>query len=189
MSNKRKKIIEANLLSEQRYIKSKFLIEDEDPKPTQDITQQLKNSGINLMDLNVHNSIINQLMPYKDKFNLGALKPYVGKEDFFNQLTRYVSLKPETSRWDPKVITGQEIKLNLPGGVNLKGSLDLGQGGKIEGVGDISLQKNVNVAGAPVNLGIKYSDPTSGQFNPENVRVGAKITIPNKQKKSSGYML
>lgn len=189
MSNKRKSIVEANLLSEQRYIKSKFLIEDENPKPPQDIIQQLKSSGINLTDATTHNSIINQLTPYKDRLNLGALKPYVGQEDFFNQLNRYVSLEPETSKIEPSVITGQEFKLSLPGGLKLKGSFDLGQGGKVTGVGDIGLQKNINVAGAPVNLGVKYSDPTSGEFNPENVRIGAKVTIPNKQKKYSGYRL
>ena len=97
------------MFNELQYIKSKFLIEDEDPKPPKDIIEKLKNSGVNLMDVNIQNSIINQLKPYKDKLNLGALKPYIGKEDFFNQLNKYVSLEPETSKIDKKT---QFISLN-----------------------------------------------------------------------------
>ena len=186
MSNKRKKIVEANLLSEQRYLNNKFISEGEDP---QTANQELTTAGVNLSDATTHNSILQQLAPYSDKVKLDILRPHIGKESFFNELKTFVNVVPETSNLEPKSITGQEVKLKLPGGINLKGSFDLGQGGKITGFDDIGIQKNLNVGGTPVNLGVKYNDPVSGNFNLNNVRVGAKVTIPQTQKKSSGYRL
>lgn len=198
MSSKKKHIILSNLLFEQRYLNNKFLNETDEPgvpKPTPKEPQtsidilskeDLKNKGINTTDVQTHTAILQQLTPYGDKVNLNSLQPYVGKEDFFTELNKVVSLKPETSKIDKKTITGEEIKFELPGGIKLKGTFNLGTGGKVSGLGDVGIHKKVG----PVDLGVKYKNPMSSDFNIGNVQVGAKVNIPNTNKnKSHGYML
>ena len=190
MSTKKRYIQTANLISEQRYLNNKFLMETENPA---DPPQQKTNPtslGVNVNDVVTQQSILTQLQPHSNKVDLEKLKPLVGNPNFFSELDKFVTLEPETSKLDKKTITGEELKLELPGGIKLKATFDLGANGKFSGVGDIGLNKNVKIGNTPVNLGVKYKDPTSGNFNVSNLQVGAKINVPQTNKnKSHGYML
>ena len=189
MSTKRRYIQEVNLISEQRYLNSKFLMETEDPTNPQQQTNPTS-LGINVNDVATQQSILTQLQPHSNKVDLEKLKPLVGSPNFFSELDKFVTLEPELSKVDKKTITGEELKLELPGGLKFKATFDLGTNAKFTGVGDIGVNKNVNIGGAPVNLDIKYKDPTSGNFNTSNLQVGAKINIPHTNKnKPHGYML
>ena len=189
MSTKRRYIERANLISEQRYLSNKFLMETEDPINPQQQTDPTS-LGVNVNDVATQQSILTQLQPHSNKVDLEKLKPLVGSPNFFSELDKFVTLEPELSKVDKKTITGEELKLELPGGLKLKATFDLGPNAKFSGVGDIGVNKNVNIGGAPVNLGVKYKDPTSKDFNIGNLQVGAKVNIPQTNKnKSHGYML
>ena len=96
MSNKRKKIVEANLLSEQRYLNNKFLMEVEDPTtPEVQTSTDVAQLGVNVNDATTHQSILQQLEPYKDKVNMEYLKQNVGKPNFFDVLGNYMKLDLE----------------------------------------------------------------------------------------------
>jgi hypothetical protein len=187
MSTKRRYIQEANLISEQRYLNNKFLMETDDP-----ITPQLQTStnvaklGVNVNDVATQKSILSQLQQHSNNVDLEKLKPLVGSPNFFIELENFVTLEPETSKIDKKTITGEELKLTLPGGLKLKGTFDIGTGGKLTGLSDIGLNKNVNIGGTPVKLGVKYKNPL-GNFNVNKIQVGAKINIPNTNKNKSHF--
>jgi hypothetical protein len=176
MSTKNKKIIQANILSEQRYLNNKYLNEDEGTTSgnTQNTKETLQDVGVNLTDSTTHNSILQQLKPYSDKVNINSLTPHVGKDSFFDALGNYVSLSPEKSKIDRSTITGQELKLNLPNGINLKGSFDLKDGG----LGSVSIGKNVNIGNQKVNLSLKTNALTGGN----TAQVGIKIPIGGKRR-------
>ena len=184
MSKKRKNINAANLILEQRYLNSKFLMEVEDPTNPQQKTNP-KSLGVNVNDITTHQSILNQLQPHSNKVDLEKLKPLVGNPNFFSELDKFVTLEPDVSKIDKKTITGEELKLKLPGGLSLKATFDLEPNAKFSGVGDIGVNKNFNIGGTPVNLGVKYKDPTSKDFNIGNLQVGAKIGIPNNTNKNN----
>lgn len=188
MSTKKKYIQEVNLISEQRYLNNKFLNETEDPTDPPKKTD-VTTLGVNTNDVATQQSILSQLQQHSNKVDLEKLKPLVGSPNFFTELENFVTLEPETSKIDKKTITGEELKLTLPGGLKLKGTFDIGTGGKLTGLGDIGINKNVNIGGAPVNLGVKYNDPLVG-FDVGKVQVGLKMNIPHKNKnKYHGAML
>jgi hypothetical protein len=206
MSTKIKKIIEANLLSEQRYLNNKFIFENpinsgdtttsqtpetpEDVQTSSDITKM----GINVNDTATQQSILKQLEPHKDKVNMGYLKQNLGKPSFFDVLGNYMkfdlekdsklenSLLPSQS----KTATGEEATFKL-GNLSLKGTFDF----RDKQVGDIGLNYKTKIDHQPVTITAKLKDPVStfsGNFNPSNVQVGAKLSIPSG-KKSHGTQL
>jgi hypothetical protein len=203
MSLKKKNIILVNLLFEQRYLNDKFLVEAEEPgvpKPQQPATppvsqetqlsldmlttQDLKNKGVDTTDAQTHTAVLQQLTPYSDKINLDLLQPHVGKDSFFDELNKHISL---SHKLDKNTLTGEEIKLSLPGGIKLQGTFGV-KNNEIQGLKDVGFQKKTNIGGTPVNFGVKYNNPTAGNFDVGNLKASASITIPNK-KKSHGNML
>jgi hypothetical protein len=183
MSTKKRYIQNANLISEQRYLNTRSLMEVEDPVTPPKQTD-VASMGVNTNDVATQQSILTQLQPYSNKVDLEILKPLVGTENFFNKLNEFIILSPDVAS-DKKTITGEEVKLQLPGGIKLKATFGLGTGGKVTGVNDVGITKNVG----PVNFGVKYKNPTDN-FNISNLQVGAKITIPQTNKnKPHGTML
>jgi len=206
MSTKIKKIIEANLLSEQRYLNNKFIFENpinsgdtttsQTPEPPEDVqtSSDITKMGINVNDTATQQSILKQLEPHKDKINMGYLKQNLGKPSFFDVLGNYMkfdlekdsklekSLLPSQS----KTATGEEATFKL-GNLSLKGTFYF----KDKQVGDIGLNYKTKIAHQPVTITAKVKDPAStfsGNFNPSNVQVGAKLSIPSG-KKSHGTQL
>jgi len=206
MSTKKRYILEANLISEQRYLTNKFLMETEDPtqpavttpqpvttipKPVTQTTDlltkdYLEKSGINTTDAQTHQSIITQLEPYSNKVNVSLLKPHVGKDSFFDELHKHVNISHKFDK-NSGAFSGEEVKLSLPGGIKLQGTIGV-KDNQIQGLKDVGLQQKTKIGNVPVNYGIKYNNPTSGNFDLSNVRASANITIPNK-KKHHGPML
>jgi hypothetical protein len=209
MSNKKKNIILVNLLSEQRYLNNKFLVEAEEPgipqpqKPAIQsapqetqlsldmlTTQDLKNQGVNTTDIQTHTSILQQLQPYSDKVNLDSLQPHVGKDSFFDELNKHMNL---THKFDnlSKNLSGEEVKLSLPGGIKLQGTFGV-KDNQVQGLKDVGIGTKAYIGSTPVNFNVKYKNPTAGSFNVSNVQVGATIPIGNSgghNKKSHGNML
>jgi len=187
MSTKKRYIQNANLISEQRYLNNRSLMETEDPTrpPKKEGQVDVASMGVNTNDVVTQQSILTQLQPYSNRVNLGELKPLIGTENFFNKLNEFITLSPDVSSSDKKTITGESVKLELPGGIKLKATFGIGTGGKITGVDDVGITKNIG----PVNLGVRYKNPTDN-FNISNLQVGAKITIPQTNKnKPHGTML
>lgn len=176
MSTRIKKIIEANLLSEQRYLSNKYLNEDnvQTSGTPQNDKVELQDAGVDLTDSTTHNTILQQLKPYNDKININDLTPHVGKDSFFDALGNYVSLSPEKSKIDRSTITGEELKIKLPNGINLKGSFDVRDGG----LGSVSIGKNVNIGNQKVNLSLKTNALTGGN----TAQIGVKIPIGGNKK-------
>ena len=162
----------------------------EDVQTSSDITKM----GINVNDTATQQSILKQLEPHKDKVNMGYLKQNLGKPSFFDVLGNYMkfdlekdsklenSLLPSQS----KTATGEEATFKL-GNLSLKGTFDF----RDKQVGDIGLNYKTKIDHQPVTITAKLKDPVStfsGNFNPSNVQVGAKLSIPSG-KKSHGTQL
>jgi hypothetical protein len=190
MSTKRKYIQEANLISEQRYINNKFLMEVETPQTTTQTsqpqqvatqtsqpqqtevqtdqpvktTQDLTNMGINVVDTTTQQSILQQLQPHSDKINLSALESNLGKKEFFDVLKNYVTLEPETASKIGTQGAPRETK-TISGE---KAKLQIGDftfnttfDFKDKNIGDVGLQYKTKVGNAPTTLMLKAKDPGS----------------------------
>ena len=197
MSTKRRYIQEANLISEQRYINNKFLMETEDPTtPEVQTSTDVAQLGVNVNDATTHQSILQQLEPYKDKVNMEYLKQNVGKPNFFDVLGNYMKFdlekdsKLETSLLpsQTKTTTGEEATFKL-GNLSLKGTFDF----KDNQIGDIGVGYKTKIGSQPVTLMAKVKDPAStfsGNIKPDKLQVGVEMPIQYKDKnKSHGAML
>lgn len=177
--SKKSRIIDANILSEQRYLSKKFINEDETPQ-TQQTTQELTNMGINVNDTATQQTILQQLEPYKDKVNLDLLKNNIGNQNFFTELSKYVKLQPKSiDKY------GATIKV---GNLTLNGNFDIGN----QDIGNIGATYKTNIGNAPTSLMVKVNDPKSistGNFGLQNVQAGVKINIPHNTNKYKGNML
>jgi hypothetical protein len=190
MSTKRKYIQEANLISEQRYINNKFLMEVETPQTTTQTsqpqqvatqtsqqqqtevqtdqpvktTQDLTNMGINVVDTTTQQSILRQLQPHSDKINLGELQSNLGKKEFFDVLKKYVTLEPEKDSKPESAKSPTETK-TITGE---KAKLQIGNftfnttfDFKDKNIGDVGLQYKTKVGNTPTTLMLKAKDPGS----------------------------
>ena len=134
MSTKRRYIQEANLISEQRYINNKFLMETEDPKtppttqttqttpPTTQTTDQpvslqtlMTSNQIDLTDTSKNQQVLNSIMAnpnYVAKIpDINALKQKVNTAEFLPELSKHIELsfKPEKDKIDNQTIKGWEF--------------------------------------------------------------------------------
>jgi hypothetical protein len=134
MSNKKKNIILVNLLSEQRYLNNKFLVEAEDPakpvatspqpvatspKPISDqpvdLNTLISNNQIDLSDTSKNQQVLNSIMTnpnYVAKIpDLETLKTKVNSEEFLPELSKHIHLtfKPERDKIDKQTIKGWEF--------------------------------------------------------------------------------
>jgi hypothetical protein len=187
---KKTKILQANILIEERYLRKKFLLEDETPQTTTQInqpqqtivqtdrpkpittqtnqlvktTQDLTNMGINVSDTATQQSILQQLQPHSDKINLSALESNLGKKEFFDVLKNYVTLEPETASKIGTQGAPRETK-TISGE---KAKLQIGNftfnttfDFKDKNIGDVGLQYKTKVGNAPTTLMLKAKDPGS----------------------------
>ena len=131
MSTKRRYIQEANLISEQRYINNKFLMEVEDPTkppttqttpPTTQTTDQpvslqtlMTSNQIDLTDISKNQQVLNSIMAnpnYVAKIpDINALKQKVNTAEFLPELSKHIELsfKPEKDKIDNQTIKGWEF--------------------------------------------------------------------------------
>lgn len=186
--SKKSRIIEVNILAEQRYLSKKFINEDETPQPvtqvnlpqTTQTTEDIKNMGVNVTDTTTQQSILQQLEPYKDKVDLDLLRKNVGSQNFFDQLSKYVKLQPKSvSNYGATIKVGN---LTLSGNFNVKD----------KEVGNIGATYNTNVGKTPTSLMVKVNNPTSigkSNFDTQNVQAGVKVNIPHSTNKYKGNML
>jgi hypothetical protein len=169
-------IAKLNLISEKRYLENKLIINETTTNSGDTITN-LENQGVMVDDAQTHQTIIKQLENTDLKYKIPDLKTSVGNSDFFNKLSGIMTLKPEkNSRFERHLpqnqrtaITGEVLTFNLPNGIKLSGTYDLGS---IK-PNDIKVSKDVNVGNQKINLSLK-SDVVSGG---KTAQVGVKIPL------------
>ena len=134
MSTKRRYIQEANLISEQRYINNKFLMETEDPKtppttqttqttpPTTQTTDQpvslqtlMTSNQIDLTDISKNQQVLNSVLAnpnYLTKIpDIESIKAKVNTAEFLPELSKHLHLtfKPEKDKVDKQTLKGWEF--------------------------------------------------------------------------------
>jgi len=132
MSTKRKYIQEANLISEQRYINNKFLMEVETPQTTTQTSQPqqvatqttdqpvslqtlMTSNQIDLTDISKNQQVLNSIMAnpnYAAKIpDINVLKQKVNTAEFLPELSKHIELsfKPEKDKIDNQTIKGWEF--------------------------------------------------------------------------------
>lgn len=132
MSTKRRYIQEANLISEQRYINNKFLMEVETPQTTTQTSQPqqvatqttdqpqslqtlMTSNQIDLTDISKNQQVLNSIMAnpnYVAKIpDINALKQKVNTAEFLPELSKHIELsfKPEKDEVDNQTIKGWEF--------------------------------------------------------------------------------
>jgi hypothetical protein len=173
--SKKKHILESNILSERRYLEHKSII-IETSTNTGDTISDLESQGVMVNDEQTHQTILKQLENTDLKYKIPYLKTSIGNSDFFNKLNGVMTLTPEkNSKFErhlpqnQRSITGEVLTFNLPNGVKLSGSYDLGS----VKPSDIKVSKDVNVGNQKVNISLK-SDVVSGG---KTAQVGVKIPI------------
>jgi hypothetical protein len=208
MSNKRKKIVEANLLSEQRYLNNKFLMEAEDPKtpPTTQTTDQpvslqtlITSNQIDLTDTSKNQQVLNSIMAnpnYVAKIpDINALKQKVNTAEFLPELSKHIELsfKPEKDKIDKQTVKGWEFGIGTD-----KFHTDIVFDRKTGTPEELGVGTHIGHVG--LNMGMKMPhqshdshSPSTGYFN-QGGQLKAGVTIPignsgGHHKKSSGYML
>ena len=171
-------------------------METEDPTtPEVQTSTDVAQLGVNVNDATTHQSILQQLEPYKDKVNMEYLKQNVGKPNFFDVLGNYMKFdlekdsKLETSLLpsQTKTTTGEEATFKL-GNLSLKGTFDF----KDNQIGDIGVGYKTKIGSQPVTLMAKVKDPASafsGNIKPDNIQFGAKFNINQNKDKYSGARL
>jgi hypothetical protein len=132
MSTKRKYIQEANLISEQRYINNKFLMEVETPQTTTQTSQPqqaatqttdqpvslktlIDTQQIDLTDTTKNQQVLSSIMAnpnYAAKIpDINALKQKVNTTEFLPELSKHIELsfKPEKDKVDNQTVKGWEF--------------------------------------------------------------------------------
>ena len=218
MSTKRRYIQEANLISEQRYINNKFLMEAEDPTtppatqttpPTTQTTDQpvslqtlMTSNQIDLTDTSKNQQVLNSIMAnpnYVAKIpDINALKQKVNTAEFLPELSKHIELsfKPEKDKIDNQTIKGWEFGV---GNDKFHADIVFDKKGTPEelGVGTHAHVGNKNIG---LSMGMKMPHQShdshsvnTGYFN-QGGQLKAGVTIPigntgGHQKKSHGAML
>jgi hypothetical protein len=168
-------ITKLNLISEKRYLENRLIINETITNSGDTITN-LENQGVMVDDTQTHQTIIKQLENTDLKYKIPDLKTSIGKGDFFNKLSSVMALTPEkNSKFErhlpqnQRSITGEVLTFNLPNGIKLSGTYDLGS----VKPSDIKVSKDVNIGNQKINLSLK-SDVVSGG---KTAQVGVKIPL------------
>lgn len=127
MSTKKRYIQEANLISEQRYLNSKFLMETEDPTTTQvtqplpvsdqpiDLQTLISKNQIDLSDTSKNQQVLNSILAnpnYVAKIpDIESIKSKVNTAEFLPELSKHLHLtfKPEKDKVDKQTVKGWEF--------------------------------------------------------------------------------
>ena len=219
MSTKRKYIQEANLISEQRYINNKFLMEVEDPTkppttqttpPTTQTTDQpvslqtlMTSNQIDLTDISKNQQVLNSIMAnpnYVAKIpDINALKQKVNTAEFLPELSKHIELsfKPEKDKIDNQTIKGWEFGVG-----NDKFHADIVFDKKTGAPEELGVGTHAHIGNKNIGLSMGMKMPhqshdshsvNTGYFN-QGGQLKAGVTIPignsgGHQKKSHGAML
>lgn len=218
MSTKRRYIQEANLISEQRYINNKFLMETEDPKtppatqttpPATQTTDQpqslqtlMTSNQIDLTDTSKNQQVLNSIMAnpnYVAKIpDINALKQKVNTAEFLPELSKHIELsfKPEKDKIDNQTIKGWEFGV---GNDKFHADIVFDKKGTPEELG-IGTHAHIGNKNIGLSMGMKMPHQShdshsvnTGYFN-QGGQLKAGVTIPignsgGHHKKSHGAML
>lgn len=219
MSTKRRYIQEANLISEQRYINNKFLMETEDPTNPQATTQPLPVSDqpidlqtlisknqIDLSDTSKNQQVLNSIMTnpnYVAKIpDLESIKAKVNTAEFLPELSKHLHLtfKPELDKVDKQTLKGWEFGI---GNDKFHADIVFDKKGTPEELG-IGTHAHIGNKNIGLSMGMKMPPHQSHDSDSHSVntgyfkqgspefKVGATIPIGNSgghHKKSHGAML
>ena len=212
MSTKRRYIQEANLISEQRYINNKFLMEAEDPTtpPATQTTDQpqslqtlMTSNQIDLTDTSKNQQVLNSIMAnpnYVAKIpDINALKQKVNTAEFLPELSKHIELsfKPEKDEVDNQTIKGWEFGVG-----NDKFHADIVFDKKTGAPEEFGVGTHAHVGNKNIGLSMGMKMPhqshdshsvNTGYFN-QGGQLKAGVTIPignsgGHHKKSHGAML
>jgi hypothetical protein len=212
MSTKRRYIQEANLISEQRYINNKFLMETEDPKtpPTTQTTDQpvslqtlMTSNQIDLTDTSKNQQVLNSIMAnpnYVAKIpDINVLKQKVNTAEFLPELSKHIELsfKPEKDKIDNQTIKGWEFGVG-----NDKFHADIVFDKKTGAPEELGVGTHAHIGNKNIGLSMGMKMPhqshdshsvNTGYFN-QGGQLKAGVTIPignsgGHHKKSHGAML
>ena len=215
MSTKKKYIQNANLISEQRYLSSKFLTETEDPTkqplpttqtlPTTDQPVSLQtlmtSNQIDLSDTSKNQQVLNSVLAnptYAAKIpDLNSLKQMINTPQFLPELSKHVELsfKPERDKVDKQTVKGWEFGIGTD-----KFHADIVFDRKTGTPEQLGVGTHAHVGNKDIGLsmGMKIPhqphDSHSGNFKQGGWEGKFGVTIPignsgGHQKKSHGAML
>ena len=204
MSTKRKYIQEANLISEQRYINNKFLMEVEDPtkppttqttppttqplpvsdKPV-DLQTLISTNQIDLSDTSKNEQVLTSVLTnpnYLTKIpDIESIKAKVNTAEFLPELSKHLHLtfKPEKDEIDNQTIKGWEFGI---GNDKFHADIIFDKKGTPEGLG-IGTHAHIGNKNIGLSMGMKMPPHQShdshsvntGNFKPE---FKAGVTIP-----------
>lgn len=212
MSTKRKYIQEANLISEQRYINNKFLMEVEDPTtpPATQTTDQpvslktlMTSNQIDLTDTSKNQQVLNSIMAnpnYVAKIpDINVLTQKVNTAEFLPELSKHIELsfKPEKDKVDNQTVKGWEFGIG-----NDKFHADIVFDRKTGAPEELGVGTHAHIGNKNIGLSMGMKMPhqphdshsvNTGYFN-QGGQLKAGVTIPignsgGHHKKSHGAML